>query len=278
MRSLQWIAVLAAVLLPAQGFSAVPSLNNLTVGDYDKIVREFSANFSYSSVTPASSLGGVWGFEIGAVGGLTKSPELLTLVKKTGSSYDQDKLPHGGALVRVGAPFGLTGELVIFPKMKISDLSIGQYGGAAQWTITDLFLTDFPVTMAVKGFFSKTSMDYTQSLNNSTTGNQPVDATITYDDTLLGAQFLVSKSFLVFEPYVGLGYVRSTGDLSVSAVLAPNASLFPGQGVGNSISSKPTSSQLLAGLDIRLAVFSLGAEYQRAFGTDTVNGRLSFRF
>lgn len=278
MRSLRWIAVLAATLIPAHGYSADLSLDNLTLGDYDKIVKEFSANFAYSSVTPASSLGGLWGFELGVVGGLTKSPELLTLVKRSSASYDQESLPHGGALLRIGAPLGLTGEALVFPKMKISDLNIGQYGGALMWTMTDVFLTDFPVTMAVKGFYTKTSMDYAQRINNSSTGNQPVDATIEFDDSLYGAQFLVSRKFLVFEPYVGLGYVKSKGDLSVSAALAPNATIFPGQGIGNTATSKPSSTQLMAGLDVRLAFLALGGEFQKSFGTSSLTGRLSFRF
>lgn len=278
MRSLRWIAVLAAALIPAQGFTADLSLNNLTLADYDKIVKEFSANFAYSSVTPASSLGGLWGFEFGVVAGITKSPELLNLVKRSSASYDQDKLPHGGALARLGLPMGLTVEALVFPKMKISDLNIGQYGGALAWTITDEVLPNPFVNVALKGFYTKTSMDYTQRLNNSSTGNQPVDATISFDDALYGVQALASHKILVFEPYVGIGYVKSKGDLSVAASLAPNATIFPGQGIGNSASSKPSSAQLMGGLDIRLAFFSLGAEYQRSFGTSSLTGRVSFRF
>lgn len=278
MRALQWIAVLAAVLAPAQGFADVPSLNNITVGDFSKIVDELSANFAYSSVTPASSLGGLWGFELGVVAGVTKIPEIKALVERGGTSFKEDKFPHGGALLRVGAPLGLTGELMIFPKITVSDVSLSQYAGAAQWTITDIFFTDWPVTVATKGFFSKTSLGYKQRLNNASTGNLPVDANIDFDDTLFGLQALVSRKFLVFEPYLGIGWVKANGELSVNAALAPNATIFSGLGSAKSLSANPSSAQLLAGVDIRLLFVALGAEYQRAFGSSSLTGRLSFRF
>lgn len=274
MVKLRWIAFLA--LVPFTAAAETPSLNNLTLGDYDKVVKELSANFAYSTVTPASSLGGLWGFEFGVVGGLTKTPEIKSIVNRTDTSYKESKFPHGGLLLRVGAPLGLTGEIVAFPERKISKLEISQYSGAAMWTITDLFFTDWPVSVATKGFFSKTGLNYTQSLNNSSTGNVAVNATLDFDNTLYGGQLLVSKKLFVFEPYLGLGYIKSKGEFSVSAATAPNASIFLSG--GRSAESKPNSAQLLAGLDVKVLFISLGAEYQKAFGTSTYNGRLSFRF
>lgn len=276
MRSLRWIAVLAAAMMPMQGLAATPTLNDITAADYDKIVRELSANFAYSSLTPASSLGGLWGFEFGVVAGITKTPEILALVKRSSPNFKEDKFPHAAALLRIGAPLGLTGELMILPEMTVSDLKLSQYSGAAMWTITDVILEDFPVHVAIKGYYSKTSLSFAQRINNSSTGNQPVNANITFDDTIYGGQLLVSRKFLVFEPYVGLGYAKASGDLKVSAATAPGASIFLSG--ASSLSADPNSAQLLAGLDIRLAFFSLGGEYQRAFGTSSVTGRLSFRF
>jgi len=274
MVSLRWIAVLA--LTPMAALAETPSLNNLTLGDYDKVVRELSGNFSYSTVTPASSLGGLWGFEFGVVGGVTKTPEIKAIVNRSSASYKEDKFPHGGLLLRVGAPLGLTGEIVAFPERKISKLEISQYSGAAMWTITDVFLTDWPVNLAVKGFYSKTGLNYTQSLNNASTGNVAVNASLDFENTLYGGQLLVSKKLLVFEPYLGLGYIRSKGKFTVSAATAPNASILLSG--GKSAVSEPNSSQLLAGLDVKLFFFTLGAEYQKAFSTSTYNGRVSFRF
>lgn len=274
-RSWQWIAAAAAILVPAISFADTPSFNNLTGSDYEKIVKELSANFSYSTLTPASSLGGLWGFEFGVVGGVTKTPEILNLVKRTNANFKESKFPHAGALLRVGAPLGFTGELVILPKIKASDLDIQQYGGSVMWTATDVAFPELPVTVAVKGYLNKTKLGFSQTINNSSTGNISVPARLDFSDTLLGAQILVSKKFLVFEPYLGLGYAKADGTLTISSP-NPLASIFLGG--GSSATSKPTSAQLMAGVDVRLLFIALGAEYQRAFGTDSISGRLSFRF
>lgn len=276
MRSLRWIAVLAAALIPAQGFSADLTLDNITLADFDKIVKEFSGNFAYSTVTPASSLGGLWGFEFGVVGGMTKAPELKALVQRSSASYDEDSLYHGGALLRIGAPLGLTGEALIIPETKVSDLKVSQYAGSVMWTITDVFMEDLPVTVATKGFYSKTSASYSQRVTRGTPGGVAVNANIDFDNTIFGGQLLVSKKVLVFEPYVGIGYAKAKGDLSVNAATAPNAYIFASG--ERSASSKPSSVQLMAGLDIRLFFLTLGAEYQRSFGTSSTTGRVSFRF
>jgi hypothetical protein len=258
MRSLRWIAVLMAALTPQMSLANVPTLNNITLGDYDKVVREFSANFAYSSITPASSLG-IFGFELGLVGGITKTPEILALVRRSSPNYSEDKLPHAAILGRVGIPYGLNLEAMILPEMKISDVSFYSYAGALSWTMTDIVLQESPVTVMFKGFYNKANINYAQSLQNSTTGNQPVDATIDYDNDIYGIQALISRKFFLFEPYVGLGYVKSIGELAVRAALAPNATIFAGTGIGASAKSKPNSAQLLVGSDFRISFFTLGA-------------------
>ncbi len=277
MRSLRWIAVFTAALIPTLSQADVPTLNNITLADYDKVVREFSANFGYSSITPASSLG-IFGFEIGLTGGLTKSPEIQALVRRSSASYNEDKIYHAALLGRVGIPYGINLEAMILPQLTIADVKFYSYAGALSWTMTDVILTESPVHIMFKGFYNKANIEYSQSLQNASTANQPVTATIDYDNDLYGIQALVSRKFFLFEPYVGIGYIKSIGELAVRAALAPSATIFAGQGVGSSAKSEPSSVQLLAGADFRLAFFSLGAEYQRAFDTSSVTGRLSFRF
>lgn len=281
-RNLQRIAVLTAALLPAFANAETPTLSNITAGDFDKIVEEFSANFNYTSVTPASSLGGLWGFEIGVVGGMTKAPELYRLVKNADPNTKfKDKLPHGGALLRVGLPLGLTAEAVIFPNTTISRLKMKQYGGAVQWTVTDVFFTDLPVTIAAKGYYTQTGLEYSQNVTERTT-NTTVAATIDFEDSIYGAQAFVSKKFLVFEPYLGFGFAKANGELDVRAnitSIAPQFAIFAaGFGNGRSASSNPSTSVLTAGLDVKLLFIALGAEFQRSFGKSSYTGRLSFRF
>ncbi len=276
MRLLQWIAVL--VLFPTLASAASLSLSQITSTDYEKLVKEFSGNFAYSTLTPASSLGGFGGFEFGVVAGQTRAKELHSLVKRNDPNTTfKDKLYHGGALLRVGAPYGLTGELLIFPKITVSNLDAKQYGGAAMWTITDVYFTDLPVTLATKLFYTSAEIGYSQTINNASTGNTSVNARVEFENTLWGAQALVSRKFSIVEPYLGFGYLRAKGKLTIAATVpGVLASFF----TDNSLSqeAKPNTFQFLAGLDARLAFFSLGAEYQRAFGTTSLSGRISFRF
>ncbi|MGE3260415.1 MAG: DUF6588 family protein [Bacteriovoracia bacterium] len=275
---LRWIAALALAITPGIASADTFNLNNLTAGDFDKIVKEFSSNFSYSSLTPASSLGGLGGFEVGVIGGKTKSPELLNLVKtaSTSASFKGD-LYHGGILGRVGLPFNLTAELLLFPKKKFKDASFQEAGGAVMWTPTDELLSYLPVNLSAKAHLLKTKVSYSQSVTITAPTPGTGTAKVNFDDTLYGLQALVSKKFLVFEPYAGIGYIKSKGELSVDA--NGTTTLFSGNFASNNrAESTPTTIQLLAGLDVRLAFLSLGAEYQKAFGTSSVSGRLSFRF
>ncbi|MCO5142892.1 MAG: hypothetical protein M9962_07370 [Oligoflexia bacterium] len=277
-KKLGWIGSISFALLSSSAFSATPTFDNITAADYAKIVKEMSANFTYSTVTPASSLGHLWGFEIGAVGGLTKTPEILNIVKRADPNTKlKDKFPHAGAIARLTVPFGITAEALIFPKITVSDLSIKQFGGAAMWTITDLFLTELPVTLGTKVFFNKAQFSYSQTINNASTGNVPVAANISYDNTVFGLQAMVSKKLLVFEPYINFGWVKSKGDLGISAAV-PATIFSTSFTTGNSATSKPSSVLIAGGVDVQLLFFSLGAEYLRSFGKNSFTGRLSFRF
>jgi hypothetical protein len=273
---LRWLAALALASTPA--YSADFTLPTIDLSDFDKLVNEFSANSQYSTVTPASSLGGLWGFEFGLVGGMTKAPDTLALVKRSDPNTSiKDNLYHAGALVRLGLPFGFTAEGLYLPEIKAASVKLKRWGLGAQWTITDAILEDFPVHLAVKGYLTKTQLKYSQ---NITSNGITAPATINFDNTLWGLQALVSYQILVFEPYAGLGWTSAKGQLDVDATANVSILNFGSQGIAlnKSASSKPTSAQLIAGLDVRLAFFSLGAEYVRGFGKQSYNGRLSFRF
>jgi|GEM_PF-849254 len=274
---LRWIAAMALVSAPA--FAADLSLDNINLADYEALVQEFSANSQYSSVTPASSLGGLWGFEFGVVGGMTKAPDLLALVKRNNAGANfKDELYHVGGLARLGLPFGFTAEALYFPKTTISSIKIGRWGGAAQWTLTDAILEDFPIELAIKGYVTKTTLQYSQTVNNASTANVPVNAVVGFDNTLYGFQVIASYKLFIFEPYVGLGWMKAKGDLNVDASGNTTILNIGAFGSSKSASSKPSSAQVLLGTDLRLAFFSLGAEYERAFKKNSYTGRVSFRF
>jgi len=276
-KSLRWTAALLGALIPLGASADTFNLNNLDLGDFNALINEFSANSQYSTATPPSSLGGLWGFELGVVGGVTKAPDTLALVQRSSPTTSlKDNLYHAGALARVGLPYGLTGELLYIPKVKISEAKLGRWGIGAQWTLTDTVLDDLPVNLAVKGYYTKTTLDYSQNITSS---GITVPANIALDNHLWGLLAMVGYKIFVLEPYVGLGYTKAKGTITVDA--AGTATIFNSTVFGagtKSVDSSPSSSQILAGLDFRLAFFSLGAEWERAFGKNSYTGRLSFRF
>jgi hypothetical protein len=269
-------AIMAAAPLPA--FAGL-SFNNLSATDFDNVVRELSANFAYSSVESASSLGGLGGFEFGVVGGTTTATNTYNLVKAASPSTNwKTWMPHAGILARLGLPYSFTAEAVIFPKVSISSVKFANYSGAVMWTPTELFFPDWPVTIATKFHYSVSSIDYSQTITD-TTFNQTVTATPAFRDHMWGFQAILSKRFVVAEPFIGLGYIKAKGNFAINDPLGGTASLFAqSSGIVSSGSSNPSTTQFFAGLDLALGFFSLGGEFQSAFGTHSWDGRLSFRF
>jgi hypothetical protein len=275
------IAVLLGALSPCLAMADSPTLANILPGDYDSVTKEFSANFAYSSVTPASSLGGLWGLEFGIVGGESTDPNLKNLVATAspGTNFPSH-LYHAELLARLGLPYGFTVEAMMFPKKTVSSLTLMEYGGAVQWTPTDSILDDLPVNLAAKFSLNKAKVNFTQNATVSGAATV-VPVGVEYNDTEWALTALASMKFLVFEPYVTAGYVKSKGTLDLSTngfnvnFFSQN---FPVAAQSNHAESSPTSMEFTAGVDLRLAVFTLGAEYMRVFGCDVATGRLSFRF
>lgn len=271
MKKLRTLSLALALLLAgytAQA-SSVPAFNAITSGDFDNIVNELSANFNYSTISPASSLGKVWGLEFGMIGGITKTPDILSIVKRNDATTSlKENFPHASILAKIGIPWGITLEGLFLPKLTISDVKLQQYGGAVMWSLKDEMFPELPFELAVKGYLLKTTVDWTQTVSS-------VTSQVSFDDLIFGAQALASYKILVFEPYVGFGYAKAKGNISVTG----STTFFSGTyAINNSATSKPSSLVGLGGLDVRLAFFSLGAEYQRSFDRNSYTGRLSFRF
>ncbi len=258
-------------------FHSLPSiaaleLRDLSQEDFDKVIREVSANTSLHSVTAPSSLGSIFGFELGVVGGLTRTPEIDALAKEASSSAELKNLPHAALIGAVTVPGGITAEVMFLPKISAQGLDYQQYAAAVKWTLTD-HVIPLPVNIAARGFMAKSEFSFKQVMNDPVLGT-PVDTLITSDNTVMGAQLLVSPKLIpIIEPYIGVGYVSAKGKMNVSG----NARLFDFTN-NQSAESQPTSSQLLVGADIRLLLIGIGAEYTRAFGTDSVTAKFSLKF
>jgi hypothetical protein len=261
--------------------TSIPSLNNITDENFQALIKEFSANQNFYTVSPASSLGKVFGFELGMVAGVTNTPDFDKIVKTVSpTAKNVDMLPHASLLGRFSVPYGITAEIQYFPKKTISGVSYKQSGGSLGWTVTDVFFTELPVTLATKAFYTSSKLSFGTTINNSTTANQNVDVTAAIDDKIYGVQLLASREFFGFvEPYLGLGYAKAKGTFGIDGSGTATYSFFSTTfTAATSATSKPKSAQLIGGLNLQALFFVLGAEYVKVFGTSLYNGKVSFRF
>lgn len=268
--------LLSLALFSTSVWSAVPTLNNVTQTELDNISKEFAANFVHTVVAPAKSLGHTWGFELGLMGGITETPDLEATVKRVSSSTTVDKIYHGGLLGMITIPWGITLEATFLPEKSIAGITVDNYSAGVKWTATDLYPISPWLDLAVRGHYSNSGLSYSQT---STTAVSVASGTISIDSSVWGANLTASSDILFFEPYVGVGFLKSDTDIKFNAsgtgtIFATSVSLSG----GNSTSVSHTSPHLFAGLQLDLLLFHLSAEYATAFGTSSYTGKLSFYF
>jgi hypothetical protein len=263
------LAVVFGMLISVAAYGETFNFQNVTGSDYGKIVDNLSADFTHTSVSGASPLGHIFGFEIGLVGGMTRTPEIHRVVHETDSTANVASIPGGELLGVVTFPLGITGELGLIPKVGSSTFKFNSFSVAAKWTVTEL--VELPLALAVKGQLS--SSQFTSDAEIKSGGNT-VDTTYKYKSTVTALTVLASKDFYLVEPYLGLGVVQGKGDLDVNGV----AAFDPSFTAGNSASATRSSSQILLGAELKLVVFKLGVEYAHLFDTNRFSGKLSFYF
>jgi hypothetical protein len=247
--------------------SATPSFTNITQDDYNSITKEFSANFTHSSVTGAATLGKIFGIELAFVGGSTASPNISSIVQRSGGSA-VTSLYHGGFLIGASVPFGISAELLTIPKTSSSGASFQLSSMAVKWTMDEVF-TVIPFNLAMRGIYSTSQFSFTQNISG-------IDSTVSNSNSVTGLQLLASPKLPFLEPYVGIGILQAKNTLSVSGTSGTifDSTLTLGQSSDNTASA----TELLAGLNAKLIGLSLGIEYANLFGTSRYNAKLGFAF
>jgi hypothetical protein len=241
------------------------TFKNLTDADFEKVTQDLSATFAHTSVSGASPLGDIWGFEIGVVGGQTNTPEVDKLVKRGDPSASADKLPGAEILGVVSVPFAITAEVGLVPKIGSDDFKFNAFHLAAKWTPSELFF-DWPVALAAKLQYSKINAEFKDTISG-------VPTNFEFDDSILGLSAIVSKNFAIVEPYAGIGWMKADGDMDVNTSAS---GVFTGG--RTSASASPSTTMFMVGTEVKLLVVKLGVEYMNAFDTSRFTGKLSFYF
>jgi hypothetical protein len=246
-------------------FAGTPNIDLLTQEQADSISKEFSSNFVHTIVAPASSLGDIFGFEVGVIGGITKTPAVDRLSKSFDANATIDKIPHAGLIGSVSLPFGFTTELGVIPEVG-SDIKIEHKSYALKWTFSQFIKMPFDLAIRVHGSNSKLS--YSDVISN-------VNTTVSYDMSSLGAHLTLSKKFLFIEPYAGVGTVSTDTDISTAGTTTVSLFSFS---ASEKYSSSNSGTHLFLGANVNLLLFKVGLEHSKIVDVNRTTAKLSFYF
>lgn len=243
------------------------TLPTLETSQTEAIFKTLGSSFAFRPVESASDLGIIWGIYLGAGLGGTETSK-LTAVSSDAPTY----LPSAELQFGLGLPLGFTIETGLMPSISYQGTSISKYGGALKWTATRTVLRSLPVSLAARLAYSKGTINWSQPLNSGA-------VTIDYKNEIIQSQIAASKMFgtlgLGLEPYVGLGFISHTSQItgSGSANLF-GASFSPGT---TSVSGKNSSLWGQAGLMVHLVFLAISAEYDNMFGINSYSAKLTLR-
>lgn len=261
-------AGLCLSLFTCAAFGQTIPLQNIDRAEFSKIVSDFSANAQHTSVSGASSLGEIFGFELGLVAGVTNTPEINKVAKSADPNANVSRLPHAELIGSLSVPAGVTVDFGFIPKVGSKEFKFNSYALGAKWTFSDL-LSELPVSLALKGQFAKSQLQFNSVI-------QSVDTDFKYDNAITSFLFLVSKDLGLFEPYAGIGTASTTGKMVVNG----SSQVFsdPEYSASQSASASKSSTVLMLGSEVKLGFVKLGLEYARLYSTNGFTGKLAFYF
>ncbi len=262
-KSLQALSLLVS-------FSAIADvqLNNLSKKDVENVTAEFGANFAHTAVA-APETDGIWGVEVGIVGGKTSSPNFSDVIDSSGGKgSDFQSLYHAGLMGRIHLPFDLFAEMTILPEQEISDVKIKNNTFSVGWNAGRSL--GLPLDIALGFDYGKGEVNFSQDADATTT--PPTPATDINFSTKTTVYWLgVSKSFWIVTPYVKVGQSKIDGELKA------DADIF-----GYTASTKENVSLsgtfVAGGINFQLAILKLGVEASQIQDTNRFSGKLSLDF
>lgn len=256
--------LLALLAVPA--FAADIEFQALTKKQVEDVTTEFAVDFSHTAVA-APETDGMWGVEVGVIGGVTGSPKLKDAVNDAGGEgSDFKNLYHAGAMARAHFPFDLFAELTVLPEREISDVEVSARSMGLGWNAGAFF--GLPLDLAVGVNASTSEIEFKQDISG-------VPATVNIESQTRVFYVGASKTFLFVTPYIKVGTARQDSDIKVKGtgtIFNTNFSTSQKEDVDNS------GGYLATGLNLQLAFFKLGFEWSQTMGVRRASGKLSLDF
>jgi hypothetical protein len=261
------IAGFYSVLFSVSAFAGnTPNISNLTQAEADSIAKNFGNAIVFRSIEPPSSNGKIWGFGIGIGADLTSAGGVNSVLRAHGGQ-DISILPAADIIGTLQGPFGISGEVGFLPKISVNGFSFKRTAFNAKWTFTDVLLREHtPFDAALRVGFGKNQFSYGQTING-------VSDTISFDSKALRAELAMSRKFLVFEPFIGLGILKTSSTLANTA----SVSLYNFQ-QSDSYDYSKSSFLFNVGTEVRLIFITIGAQVEWAFGETTTSLKAGLKF
>ncbi|HAZ12626.1 MAG: hypothetical protein A2X86_11490 [Bdellovibrionales bacterium GWA2_49_15] len=258
----KYLITLCSLIFALQAAADQPTLSNVTQGQLDGIYKDLGSIMYPTTVSGASSLGKIFGFEIGVLGGVADSPHIDALVPENVS-----RLPKAGLMGIVTVPFGLGIEASILP-VTVGDFEYDYMSIGGRWTINEVISAIPFIDLKLKVDFTKAELKWKQTISN-------VPVNVTYENKSTAYSLTVGKKILFIEPFAGLGRIdgksslTSTGTVSIFDVSVP---LSAREDVSQS------DTYYFLGCQLHLLFLNLGAELAKVYDNQVVVGKLSFGF
>ena len=233
----QHIIALATAIACAPAFAAddLDNIRSLAQTELSRLSKDLTAATSYKGVSPAEPLG-ITGFDVGIEVSATKMAH-SDIWRKAGAEDSTLYMPK--VHIHKGLPFDI--DVGAFLSMAPgSDIKLA--GAEIKYAIIsgNVALPAVSVRAAATRLFGVDEIDLnTRSL-----------------------ELTVSKGFLNFTPYAGVGRVWGT--------LTPNFAALKEE--------SPTANKVFAGLNLNLGLANLAAEVDETGGNRTISAKLGFRF
>lgn len=240
--------------------------------DADKVFKDLTSAFAPTTVSGASSLGKVFGVELGLVVSASRAPNTQDVLDSYGSDFDIPGIPMAGISGVVTLPYGIGIESTIIPKVDLgSSGSFESLNLGARWTITDIFPMGL-LNIAVRTSLMKSNATF--NYEEDTGGVLgTVNETAKFDIDVFEVGAVIGLNFKVIEPYIGASDLQARGGITANGTSSTTGAL-----PNVDESSSASGLRAYAGVLFKLPLLRIGAEVATFEGVERASVKLAFKF
>ncbi len=241
--------------------------------DADKVFKDLTSAFAPTTVSGASSLGKIFGAEVGLVVSASRAPNTQEVLESYGSDFEIPGIPMAGISGIFTLPYGIGIEGTFIPQIDIGEEgSFESLNLGARWTITDLFpLGLFKITVRSSLINSNATFNYEEDTGGLPLGT--VNETAEFDIKVFEIGAVVGLNFRIIEPYIGASDLQSSG-----SIVASGTSSTAGALPDVNESAEASGVRAYAGVLFKLPLLRIGAEVATFDGIERGSVKLAIKF